>query len=183
MCYRITYLPFNIFVSSLLLTLWVPAQTDKTTFCIIVKDGRVQPHKDFQVLKEERDVNSVLLNAWDWWWYLVMDSLLNQCIKFCDHKDPFENWSLTRKTDTGDVGCFLLFLCKKIEIVGIKVILHDNQGKAKFERRCSSVLFSKDPISNWTVFELYNAKRVSWGHAWKEESAAIWYSWLFPNVS
>lgn len=35
----------------------------------------------------------------------------------------------------GDVGCFLLFLCMKVEIVGIKVILHGNQGKAKFLKK------------------------------------------------
>lgn len=126
-----------------------------------------------QGLDEERGVNSVLLNAWGWRCNLIMGSFLNQSIKCCDHKGPFENWSRIRKTDTGDVGCILFFLYKKVKIVGIKVILHSNQGKAKLKKRYSSVLFSKESISSWIVFELCNAKRVSWGHAWKEESAAM----------
>lgn len=47
-----------------------------------------------KVLEEERGVNSDLLNAWDWWYYVIRESLPNLCIKCCEPKCPFANWSL-----------------------------------------------------------------------------------------
>lgn len=64
-----------------------------------------------------------------------MDSLLNQCIKFCDHKGPFENWSLTRKTDTGNVGSFFAFSMQEGRDSGYQDNFTWQSRKSKIKRK------------------------------------------------
>lgn len=58
----------------------------------------------WKVLEEERDVNSDLLNAWDCWYYLIRDPLLNL------YKMLWAQGSIW-KLDLGSVTCVRLNSC------------------------------------------------------------------------
>lgn len=100
--------------------------------------------RTLKMLEEERGVNSVLLNAWDWWCYLIMDSILNQCIKYCDHKGPFENWSLTRKTDTGDVARFFAFSMREGKDSGYQCDFTWQSRKSKIKKGDQQFCFQRN---------------------------------------
>lgn len=91
--------------------------------------------------------------------------------------EPYkENWHWR------SVGCILLFLYEKVKIVGIKVILHSNQGKGKLKKGTHQFCFQRNLFQ--VELSLSYAMQRGWaGGMHERKSQLLWYSWLFLNVS